>query len=117
MIITNLAEARKNQMITEFIDHFGSLPFPKCFQCSSPVQKMSLDAEPHENVMIITCECHGDKEVVRAPFNEAMKFKCIEINYAFHPKAHRENGMMVRNFLGGMIKRDPEREKNENTLV
>ena len=78
---------------------------------------MSLDADPHANMMVISCECHGDKEVVRAAFNEAMKFKSIEINYAFHPKSQRENGMLYRDFTGGLRKRNIEMEKNEASFV
>lgn len=97
MIITNLAEQRKKEVLDWFFNKFGTLKFPQCMLCIKPVQKMGVDFDPLSDVVIVWVECHGDREEARAPLNFVANQNAIEIRGAFHPKASTRNkGILVK---------------------
>ena len=91
-----VAEKRRKEMISMFLDKYKRISSPFCWQCRTPVNSFSIDAEPRENWLIAICKCHGDTTEYKIRFDKAMTFNNLVIPWAFKPGlAQRVDGKLT----------------------
>lgn len=61
-------EKLKQEMLDEWSDFVGPVPFPKCALCQTMVDNLGLDVSLDREEYLFKTKCHGDSMVYHVPF-------------------------------------------------
>lgn len=123
VIVTDLREAKRQQVLEEFFDKYGRIPTPHCGLCSygkdlsknglKRVDKMSVDYSFFMNAITFTVECHGQSETVVVPRETLPGISGFHITEVFKHKGELFKGQVLVDHAKAMRGKRPKSESAE----